>query len=175
MQPLFIADGDTISYEAHTCIVFTADGSGSQLMPMVTRSVAKEDNAALGCVDRCVDLGATYGAEVRKTRSRGFVKSYLVFYNLSPNLPVNRTLARLVDFSPNDTPRLFWRGDVVVMRADLSRDPHVQCLDASMSDIARVQAFLLDEYGSGSLEEQLSRDEEMCEQLSCKQWHFLKH
>lgn len=165
MQPRFIADGDTISYEVHTCIVFTADGSGPQLKAMVTRSVAMEDNPELGCFDRCVDLATTYGSEVRKTRSNQIAKSFLVFYNLSPKLPVNRTLARLVDFSPNDTPRLFWRGDVVVMKGDLSGDPHVRCLDASTDDISRVQDFFLDEYSFGHLERDLDRNEFTCEQL----------
>ena len=165
MKPFFIADGDTISYEAHTCIVFTADGSGPQLKPMVTRSVAMEDNPALQCFNRCVDLATTYGSEVRKTRSRYTEETFLVFYNLSPRLPVNRTLARLVDFSLNDTSQLFWRGDVVVMKGDFSDDPHVRCLDASTDDIPRVQDFFLEGYSRGHFENDLVWDEEMCEQL----------
>jgi hypothetical protein len=89
---------------------------------------------------------------------------YLLYYNMSPKLPLNRCIARIIGVDPNELePELFWRGDVVGMKfAPESRYPIIQCYDADASAIVALGNALVDDYGEGKLEQELSLSEHLC-------------
>ncbi|KAF9522392.1 hypothetical protein CPB83DRAFT_113313 [Crepidotus variabilis] len=94
---------------------------------MIARTVTTDDDLpSLRSYSRCVDMTGTFGTEYRKTRimiykekRKHILTNYIFFYNLSPKLPVNRNLTRLIGvthFELKKHKRLFWRGDVVALK-----------------------------------------------------------
>jgi hypothetical protein len=61
------------------------------------------------------------------TRVTQLYDGYAVYHNLSPRLPVNLAMARVVDVDPN-TPgrRPLWRGDVIVVRRLIEQGPMIE-------------------------------------------------
>jgi hypothetical protein len=84
---------------------------------------------------------------------------------MSPKLPLNRCIARIIGVDPNELgSELFWRGDVVGMKFEPESEHSfmVQCYDADASAIVALGNSLVDDYGAGKLEKELSSDEEHC-------------
>ena len=151
------------------CVVFPAQGSEPQIVDMTIRTVTTEDTRNVCSFDRTVDLLATYGSEYRKTRTvpMGYFDNYLLHYNMSPKLPLNRCIARILDIDPdasNIESELFWRGDAVAMKFESATlySRCVNCYDTDSSAIGNLQEMLRNEYSTGILEQQLSSDEKIC-------------
>jgi len=173
-EPRFI--DDKLEILVRKCIVFPADGSETRLVHMVTRTVTLEDISPLGGYSRCVDMASTFGDEYRKIRvlahkiSRDGVQSvYLFFYNLSPNLPINLNVARVIGVTPShlkNKKQLFWRGDVVAMKVQPESEMiyfMVETLDAGLFDLNPLEEVFRQEYQDGSLERLLYFLEQQCE------------
>ena len=171
-KPRFI--NDKLEILVRKCIVFPADGSETRLVHMVARTVTVEDIPPLAGYSRCVDMASTFGDEYRKTQvlaykiSRDGVQStYLFFYNLSPNLPINLSIARVIGVTPShlkSRKRLFWRGDVVAMKVQPESESIVESLDADLFDLNPLEEFFRMRYQGGSLESFLDSLEQQCEQ-----------
>jgi hypothetical protein len=170
-QPLFIDD----SYVTYTrkCVVFPAHGSEPHIVNKTIRTVTEEDTSQVSCYNRTVDLLGTYGSEYRKMRVRNFAPSppipgqYMLFYNMSPQLPLNRCVARLLDIDPNTNnvgSKLFWRGDVIAMKFEKRSEnsSYITCHDADSSAIGHLGDILRDAYSEGNLERELFMDECFC-------------
>ena len=89
---------------------------------------------------------------------------YLVYYNMSPKLPPNRCIARIVGTNADALgQRLFWRGDVVAIKFESQDDLFVNFLDADHTGMPRdLELMLRDAYRKGSLERELNLDEMQC-------------
>jgi hypothetical protein len=172
-EPMFRDD----SYVIHNskCIVFPAEGSEPRIVDMTIRTVVQGDITQVSLYNRTVDLLGLYGSEYRKLRARNLSLSdsewhaipdkYLLYYNMSPKLPLNRCIARIIGVDPNKLgSELFWRGDVVGMKfePESKHSPIVQCYDADASAIVALGDALVDDYREGKLERALSSDEELC-------------
>ncbi|KAF8626703.1 hypothetical protein AX15_004727 [Amanita polypyramis BW_CC] len=175
LEPRFL--NDKLEALVRKCIVFPTNGSETCIAPMVARTVTTEDITSLGLYSRCVDMASTFGDELRKTQvttfettRHGAQNTYLFFYNLSPNLPINLNVTRVVGVTPSHLKarkRLFWRGDLVVMKVQaLSKqmDFIVESLDADLSELGSLEEFLRKTYQEGDLERLLDSDE--------SQWGF---
>lgn len=160
-EPRFL--NDKLETLVRNCIVFPADGSETRIVHMVARTVTSEDTSELGCFSRCVDMASTFGDDYRKTRVMssytspwdGFESPYILFYNLSPNLPINLNVAHAIGVTPSylkTRNHLFWRGDVVAMKVQPESqrfDFIVQSLDADLTELRTLEAFLKEMYRRG--------------------------
>jgi len=168
---------DKLENLVRECIVFPADGSETRIVPMIARTVTDEDTSSLLMYSRCVDMASTFGDSYRKTRVwahrsalGGVQSSYLFFYNLSPNLPINLNVANLIGVTPpqlKNRKRLFWRGDVVAMKVRPKSeqiDCIVESLDADLLELRFVEEFFREKYQDGVLERELFDEEQECEQ-----------
>ena len=128
---------------------------------------------------RCVDMASTFGDEYRKSKvvahkcpSSGIQITYLFFYNLSLNLPINLNVAHVVGVTLSHLKtrkRLFWRGDVVVMRVQPESERFnwiVESSDADLSELRPLEEFFREMYRKGVLESNLDFDEHQCKQGS---------
>ncbi|KAJ6518291.1 hypothetical protein C8R47DRAFT_1086481 [Mycena vitilis] len=109
-------------------ILFPADGSAPapRIVPMAFNEAGSMANPK-GFYTVNVDLRGVYGARnMYATRQHGWDLSeeanktymYDLFHNISPRLPVNATMARIVGVDPRRAgKRPLWRGDVVVVKA----------------------------------------------------------
>jgi hypothetical protein len=179
VQPAYI--NDKIEILVRKCIVFPADGSDTRLVHMVARTVTSEDIAPLTLFNRCVDLASTFGdgyymtqVLAYQTTRNDLQSTYLFFYNLSRNLPVNLNAARIIGITPSQLKhkkRLFWRGDVVAMKVQPSESEFriVESLDADPSDLNLLGEFFLERFQDGSLDRFLEALEQQCEQESFAQ------
>ena len=170
--------GDKLEILARKCIVFPAGGSETHIAHMVARTVTTDDSdiTSLAMYSRCVDLTSTFGDDYRKTQSMvqkitrdsGVQSTYLIFYNLSPNLPINLNVAHVVGVTPSDLKsrkRLFWRGDVVAMKVQPHSEPDdfmVESLDADLSELRPLEEFLREKYQVGFLEGLVQQYEVFC-------------
>lgn len=163
------------SYIKYTrkCIVFPAEGSEPRIVDMTIRTVIENDINNVSLYNRTVDLLGLYGSEYRKLQVRDLSSSkwhaipgkYLLYYNMSPKLPLNRCIARIIGVDPNNLEsELFWRGDVVGMKFEPESEysPIVQCYDADASAIVALGDVLVDDYREGKLELGLLLDEGQC-------------
>lgn len=157
------------------CIVFPADGSEARLDPMIARTVTENDISSMRLFNRCVDMTSTFGDSYRQTQvashqttQDGVQSTYLLFYNLSLNLPFNLNIARVISVTPlqlQTRKRLFWRGDIVAMKVrpeSKERDFMVKSLDADLLELRSLEKFFLDNYRKGVLESDLDFDEYKC-------------
>jgi len=151
-KPVFL--NDKLETLVRKCIVFPADGSETRIVHMIARTVTNEDDIpSLKIHSRCIDLASTFGDDYRKTQvmvHKGATDStqstymYLLFYNLSPNLPINLNIAHVIGVTPSyltTKKRLFWRGDVVAMKVKPESeqiDFIVESLDADLFDLSRL-------------------------------------
>ena len=123
IKPFFRTDN--LETRVRQCILFPADGSESRMVPMTARTMTVDDIASLKSYSRCVDMSSVFGGGLysysasysasdnyRKTRVMGYIPPptnrwalaesepepacYLLFYNLSPNLPVNLNVVGMV-------------------------------------------------------------------------------
>jgi hypothetical protein len=177
-QPFFL--DDKLENLVRKCIVFPADGSETCIVDMITRTVTCDDEiTSLTLHNRCVDMASTFGDECRKTRVMvyqgardGVHSTYLFFYNLSPNLPINLNVAHLIGVTPSHLKtkkRLFWRGDLVVMKVQPESERVnfiVKSLDADLFELKPLEEFLQEKYQEGFLDLGLYYDERDCEQVS---------
>lgn len=178
-QPCF--SNDKLENLVRKCIVFPTDGSETRIVPMIARTVTTEDadTTSLFLYSRCVDMASTFGDNYRKTRviahrsaRDGVQSTYLFFYNLSPNLPINLNIARLIGVTPSHLKtrkRLFWRGDVVAMKVQPESERFdfiVESLDADLFELTPLEEFLREQYQMDVFERDLQYDEEHCEQKS---------
>ena len=170
-EPAFL--NDHLETLVRRCIVFPADGSETRLDHMIARTVTEDDTSSIKVFNRCVDMTSTFGDNYRKTlvatheTSQDCVQ-YLLFYNLSLNLPINLNIARVIGFTPpqlQTKKRLFWRGDVVAMKVRLESQysSMVKSLYADLLELKSLENFFLDHFKRGVLERQLDFDEYMCE------------
>ena len=167
---------DKVEFLVRRCIVFPADGSETRIVHMVARTVIVGDIPPLRLYSRCVDMASTFGDEYRKTEVTrhkiardGDESTYLFFYNLSPNLPVNLNVAHVIGVTPSHLKtrkRLFWRGDVVAMKVQPESEKInfiVESLDANPFDLKALEEFFRESYQEGRLEQLLQRTEWLCE------------
>jgi hypothetical protein len=173
-EPLFL--NDKLETLVRKCIVFPADSSEARIVHMIARTVTDEDDIlSLKMHSRCVDLASTFGDDYRKTQVMvyngvpdGIQGTYLFFYNQSPNLPINLSVAHVIGVTPSHLKtkkRLFWRGDVVAMKVKPESeliDFIVESLDADLFELSRLEEFLREKYQVGELESLLVDDEEAC-------------
>jgi len=158
------------------CIVFPADDSQTRIVHMLAQTVAVEDITSLGSHSRYFDMISTFGASYRTTRVMahrsaldGLQITYLFFYNLSPNLPININIANIIGETPSDLDkkkRLFWRGDVVAMKVQPKGEQlnfHVESLDADLFELRPLEEFLREFYQEGVHECVLRDNEHRCE------------
>ena len=108
-------------------LVFPADGGDPRISPMTFNEAGAEANP-YGFYTVNVDLRDLYGQRnMYATRQKGWdienqpnkiaEGTYDMFHNVSPKLPVNATMARLVGVDPKKPgKRPLWRGDVVVVK-----------------------------------------------------------
>jgi hypothetical protein len=175
VKPMF--RNDILESLVRKCIVFPADGSETRIVHMIARTVTdKDDIPCLWLHSRCVDLASTFGTDHRKMMvmvdkgARGGGSTYLVFYNLSPNLPINLNVARVIGVTPSHLKtrkRLFWRGDVVALKVKPESEQFhfiIESLEADLFELSRLEEFLREEYWEGKFECLLQRREEECEQ-----------
>jgi hypothetical protein len=172
---------DKLENLVRKCIVFPADGSETRLVHMIARTVTQEDSkiTPLNIYSRCVDMTSTFGDEYRKTRVTeltahrlgsthdGVQITYLFFYNLSPNLPMNLNVAQLIGVTQSHLrKRLFWRGDVVAMKAQQNSECTwlVESLDADLFTLGPLKKFFQEKYQQAFFEKLLRDDEICCEQ-----------
>jgi hypothetical protein len=181
-SPVFL--NDKLESLVRKCIVFPADGSETRIVHMIARTVTDEDDVtSLRLHSRCVDLASTFGDDYRKTQvlvhkdsQDGIQSTYLLFYNLSPNLPVNLNVARVTGVTPSHLKakkRLFWRGDVVAMKVKPKSDmveALVESMDADLLELSGLEQFLREGYQVGEFERFLDLDKEQCEQEYAKSY-----
>jgi hypothetical protein len=162
-EPFFI--NDTYVTYTRKCVVFPAQDLEPRVIDMTIRTVTQKDTCEACCYSRTVDLLDTYGSEHRKTRTYTRPPPtgpdrYMVHYNMSPRLPLNRCVARVLDIDPdtnNVGSKPFWRGDVVAMKFELQseRSSYIDCHDADSSAIGVLEEMLRDAYYEGLLEQEL--------------------
>ena len=172
-EPAFRND----SYDSFTrkCLVLPSDGSEPRLVDMNVRTVTLDDTSRIQVYNRTVDPLILYGNEYRKTRvwsvPQGVLGKHVLYFNMSPKLPVNCCVARIVGVDPDELfSKLFWRGDVIVMRFESLDDIYINCQNADMSLTNDLELFLRDAYMRGFLERELTNDESWCkgEQQFCR-------
>ena len=158
-------------YESYTrkCLVLPSDGSEPRLVDMTIRTTTQDDICKFH--SRTLDLLVPYGEiEYRKTQAwpleldgRLGLRKYLLYFNMSPKLPLNRCVARIVDANPDDLEsKLFWRGDVVMMRYETQDDIYINCINADVSSTGALEDILRDAYMRRRLERMLNDDELEC-------------
>jgi hypothetical protein len=158
------------------CIVFPAHGSETRRDRMITRAVTEGDTSSMKLFNRCVDVTSKFGDSYPKTQvasyqttRNGVQSTYLLFYNLSLNLPINLNIARVIGVTPpqlQTTKRLFWRGDVVAMKVRPVSKEHsfmVKSLDADLLELRSLEKLFPDYFQKGVLESELDFDEHTCE------------
>ncbi len=100
----------------------------------------------------------------------GETHAYIFYYNRSLRLPINLNIAELVGVSPmqlKTKKRMFWRGDIVVMKVKQESERMilwVSALDADLSELATLKEFLQTKHREGFLAQELHGDEMQCEQ-----------
>lgn len=161
------------SYVTYTrkCVVFPAHGSEPRVVDKTFRTITEEDISNVRRYNRPADLLDIYGSEYRKIRAHCLKSSalipdeYVFYYNMSPKLPLNRCVARLLDIDPDtDNIGLFWRGDVVAIKHEPQSEysSYGDCHGTDASAIGELENMLRDAYSGGILEQDLFRDELMC-------------
>jgi len=178
-EPAFLKD--TYIVLTRTCIVFPADGSKPRVADMIIRTVTTEDTNNAKIFNRTVDLLASYRSEYRKMRSWPFthfghshmLTKHLVYFNMSPKLPLNRCVARIIGLNPDNLgSELFWRGDVVVMEYKSQDGIFIDCQNANASEIIKLEEYLKDAYYEGRLERELAQDVWVYGRLRQLHWHL---
>jgi hypothetical protein len=164
-EPAFL-DDSYVRY-VRKCLVLPYDGSEPRLVDMTIRTATEEDISNAKLYNRTVDLLVPYGNEYRKTRvwpvPEGVLGKHVLYFNMSPKLPLNRCVARIVGVDPDELgSRLFWRGDVVVMRFESQDDIYINCQNADISLMSALGVILKDAYMRGHLERELTQDESQC-------------
>ncbi|KAJ7110211.1 hypothetical protein C8R43DRAFT_1113768 [Mycena crocata] len=88
-------------------------------------------------------------------------EKYTLYYNLNPDLPINRTMARLVDVNPQQPgPVPLWRGDVVVIRWREWRHEHPEYVDMSPSNLDTFSSSIIPVWYAGGWSRILDYEEE---------------
>jgi hypothetical protein len=134
---------------------------------MTIRTATQDDISIAKLYNRTVDLLVSYGNEYRKTRAWSVpddvLGKHVLYFNMSPKLPLNRCVTRIVGVDPDALgSRLFWRGDVVVMRFESQDDIYINCQNVDISVTSALEVVLRDAYMNGHLERALSLDESQC-------------
>jgi hypothetical protein len=172
VEPVF--RNDKLEDLVRKCIVFPADGSETRTVDMITRTVIGKD---ITSYSRCLDMTRIFGDDCRKMRVMphrsawdGVQSTYLFFYNLSPNLPVNLNVTHVTGVTPSylkTKKRLFWRGDVVAMKVQPESeriDFIIESMDADLLELGFLEEFLREKYQEGAFERLLHNNEIECEQ-----------
>ena len=173
-EPAFL--DDQLETLIRRCIVFPADGSETHIDLMIARTATEDDISSMRVFNRCVDMTSTFGDSYRKTEVSsyettrdGVQSTYLLFYNLSLNLPINLNIARVIGVTPyqlQTEKRLFWRGDVVAMKVQPVSNRlsfMVRSLEADLLELRSLEKIFPDYYRRGVFESQLDSDERRCE------------
>jgi hypothetical protein len=174
VDPVF--RNDKLEVQVRKCIVFPADGSETRIVHMNARTVIGKD---ITSYSRSLDMTSAFGDDCRKMRvaahrsaRNGVQSTYLFFYNLSPNLPINLNVAHLIGVTPSHLKikkRLFWRGDVVAMKVQPESeriDFIIESMDADLLELGSLEEFLRERYQEGVFERLLHNNELECEQES---------
>ena len=160
--------------EVGTCILFPADGSEIRRVEIMTGDITVGEITGLASYSRCTDATSTFNDESRKARvvmaqDSAQSTTRLVFYNLSPNLPINLNVARIIGVTPSDLKlkkRLFWRGDVATMKVQREGEQLnfiVENSDADLPDLRILEEFFRKMYQAGAFERLLHEEELKCE------------
>ncbi|KAJ7171518.1 hypothetical protein C8R46DRAFT_1217079 [Mycena filopes] len=108
-------------------LIFPADGSEPHIIPMTFSEAGAKANP-YGFYTVNVDLRGLYGKRnMHAVRVFGPIPDeqakitngeYSLFHNISPKLPINASMARIVGVDPRKPgKRPMWRGDVVVIKS----------------------------------------------------------
>ncbi|KAJ7088529.1 hypothetical protein B0H15DRAFT_982340 [Mycena belliarum] len=119
--------GETI---VRNVLLFPANGGTPAITPMTFSEAGSRSNPC-GFYMVNVDLRGLYGEDnmyatrkepcdiIDERSDGGAGGKYDLFHNISPALPINVAMARLVDVDPEKPgKRPLWRGDVVVVKRD---------------------------------------------------------
>ncbi|KAF8626700.1 hypothetical protein AX15_004724 [Amanita polypyramis BW_CC] len=164
-EPFF--SDDKLETLVLNCVILPADGSRPRIAPMTVRTVTTDDIASLTSFNRCVDMTGVFGDEYGKTQvvahktvrqgRRHAPSIYLFFYNLSPKLPINLSIAHVTGVTSNQLQaekRTFYTGDIVVMKVQIQSEEiscFVKGLDADLSELRVLENFLRGRYRRGEL------------------------
>lgn len=156
-----------------TCIIFPADGSEIRRVEITTGDITVGEITAMASYGRCTDATSTFNDESRKARmimARDSAQgAHLVFYNLSPNLPINLNVARIIGLTSSHLKlkkRLFWRGDVATMKVQPEGEQLnfiVENSDTDLPDLRPLEKFFRRMYQAGAFERLLHEEELKCE------------
>ncbi|KAF8153633.1 hypothetical protein BJ912DRAFT_1014344 [Pholiota molesta] len=109
--------------------LFPADGAEPRIVPGTFSEAASKANP-VSFFTRSVDLRSHYGKQITSTfckfvtnnhplaleRDKG---EYLIYSNVSPDLPLNLSAARVTGIDPVAfAAKVFWRGDIVMVKAE---------------------------------------------------------
>jgi hypothetical protein len=127
----------------------------------------------LASSSRRTDATSTINDDSRKARitmARDSAQgAHLVFYNLSPNLPINLNVARIIGLTPSHLKlkkRLFWRGDVATMKVQPEAERLtfiVENSNTDLPDLRPLEEFFRRMYQAGAFERLLHEEERKCE------------
>ncbi|KAJ6455916.1 hypothetical protein C8R47DRAFT_1165893 [Mycena vitilis] len=143
-------------------LLYPVDGSEPRLIPMsFSQYGAKKHPSSSYAVD--MDLTARYGIEnmagictkAWNVNARDSPdEQYVLYHNLSPDLPANVALAGLVGVDPKGlTERLMWRGDVFVARRRKWTEPsvpgeglHIDYVDVPLEAMKLLNSSLIPQW-----------------------------
>ncbi|KAJ7631571.1 hypothetical protein DFH06DRAFT_697872 [Mycena polygramma] len=143
-------------------LLYPADGSEPRIIPMsFSHYGAKKHPSPSYTVD--MDLTARYGAEnmagictkAWNVNARDSPdEQHVLYHNISPDLPANVALARLVGVDPKGlTERLMWRGDVFVARRRKWTEPsipaeglHIDYVDVPLEAMKLLNSSLIPQW-----------------------------
>ncbi|KAJ7487898.1 hypothetical protein FB451DRAFT_1225843 [Mycena latifolia] len=167
-------------YEATSRKVLLYPASESAQPHIVPMIFAERDTQACPLAFEMIDIDipGLYGQEnifAARQKLWGFTSSdcgelesneqYTLYYNLNPDLPVNRTMARLVGVNPEwPCKRPLWRGDVVVVKSRYWPKEHPDYVDITPDVINRFNSHLIPQwFNSDEWRDLLDREEDFNE------------
>ncbi|KAJ6491022.1 hypothetical protein C8R45DRAFT_991355 [Mycena sanguinolenta] len=164
-------------------LLFPAEGGEPRILPMTFSEAGAESNP-YGLYTINVDLRDLFGKKnMHATRGQGLDVNnqphkimegeYELYHNISPKLPINLSMARLIGVDPKRPgQRPLWRGDVVVVkRAEWPEyippgaGAHMDYLDFPPHAIELVNRFLLKWYNSDRWRDLLKGEREFNDSL----------
>lgn len=136
-------------------IFYPADGG----TPCITQRHFSAKEAARTCpASGDLDLRRLFGAQnMLATQEKSCTwgqapnqKAYTMYWNMSPELPVNLAMARIVGADPNNPgERLLWRGDALAVRmlpegtSQVSGTLGMHYLNATGEDLGSFSSFII--------------------------------
>lgn len=155
--------------------LFPANGDEPHIIDMEFNEAGAKH--PYGHYTTAVDLRAFYGNQMRATRIQMLAVDdqpderdegeYIIYYNLSLKLPLNRVMARIAGFDPERPgPKLTWRGNVVAVKSPEPLIPgggaHMDYVDVRPSVQGLLVQFIKTWYRSKGWENMLKEEYSHC-------------